>query len=121
MSKKYCIKILFLFIAEFWGAPLNVTPGVREPGRPSHHSSKNVPTQQLCYGKEREGAAPTGGELGREGQGGHTPRMEGGRGAVAPWQDPAEDKSRRTETAFLSGTPGKLDLLQHGRRSPVVL
>lgn len=40
-------------------------------------------------GKTEKGPHPQWGELGREGQGGHTPRMEGGRGAAAPWQDPA--------------------------------
>lgn len=103
MSKKYCIKILFLFIAEFWGAPLNVTPGVREPGGPSHHSSKNVPTQQLCYGKEREGAAPT---VGRAGQGGprrpHT-QDGGGRGAVAPWQDLAARQEQENRNSLPLG------------------
>lgn len=91
MSKKYCIKILFLLIAEFWGAPLNVTPGVREPGRPSHHGSKNVPTQQLCYGKDREGAAPT---VGRAGQGG-------------PRRPHAQDGGRKGGSCSLAGPCSK--------------
>lgn len=72
-------------------------------------------------GKKEKGPHPQWGELGREGQGGHTPRMEGEGGQLLPGRTLQQDKSRRTETAFLSGTPGKLDLLQHGRRSPVVL